>query len=121
MNWQDYPNFSKAEFDCKETSENAMQPEFMVLLQQLRNRYGKPIVITSGYRSSRHSIEARKVQLGAHAQGIACDVAVSGADAQMLVKLALDLGFTGIGVSQKSGASRFIHLDIAPRRAIWSY
>jgi len=41
MNWQDYPNFNELEFRYKETGENAMQPEFMALLQQLRNRYGK--------------------------------------------------------------------------------
>jgi zinc D-Ala-D-Ala carboxypeptidase len=121
VDWSQYPNFSKSEFRCKETGENGMQPEFMALLQQLRNRYGKPMLISSGYRSPRHSIEARKAQAGTHAQGIACDVAVSGADAQLLVKLALDLGFTGIGVSQKAGGARFIHLDTAPRRAIWSY
>lgn len=121
MNWSDYPNFTKAEFDCKETGENRMQPAFMVLLQRLRTRYGKPMIITSGYRSPRHSIEARKAQPGAHAQGIACDVAVSGEDALTIVAMALDLGFSGIGVSQKAGGPRFIHLDTAPRRAIWSY
>jgi zinc D-Ala-D-Ala carboxypeptidase len=121
MNWRDYPNFSKSEFDCKETGENGMTPDFMAMLQKLRTRYGKPMIITSGYRSPRHSIERRKAQPGTHAQGIACDIGVSGADAQMIVMLALELGFTGIGVSQKNGSPRFIHLDTAPRRAIWSY
>lgn len=121
IDWNRYPNFSKSEFDCKETGENEMQAEFMGKLQALRVRYGKPMRITSGYRSARHSIEARKAEPGTHAQGIACDIGVHGADALLLVKLALDMGFTGIGVSQKSGGSRFIHLDIAPRIAIWSY
>lgn len=121
MDWSKYPNFAKSEFDCKETGENGMQHEFMQLLQALRTRYGKPMVITSGYRSPRHSVEARKAQPGTHAQGIACDVLVSGGDALLIVKIAIDLGFTGIGVSQKAGSPRFIHLDIAPRHAIWSY
>jgi len=121
INWDKYPNFSEAEFRCRETGENEMQAEFMDKLQALRVRYGKPMRITSGYRSPRHSIEARKAEPGTHAQGIACDIGVKGADALLLVKLALDMGFTGIGVSQKSGGARFIHLDIAPRIAIWSY
>ena len=121
MDWSKYPNFSKSEFDCKETGENRMNAEFMDKLQALRIRYGKPMIITSGYRSPRHSIEAKKQQPGTHAQGIACDVAVHGADAYELIELAMNLGFTGIGVSQKSGGPRFVHLDIAPRTAVWSY
>ena len=121
MNWKDYPNFTKSEFDCKETGENDMTQDFMALLQKLRTCYGKPMIISSGYRSPNHSIERRKAQPGAHSQGIACDIAVSGADAHRMVQLAMELGFNGIGVSQKATGARFIHLDIAPRRAIWSY
>lgn len=121
MDWTKYPNFTKSEFDCKQTGENRMSVEFMDKLQALRIKFGKPMVITSGYRSPRHSIEAAKSQPGTHAQGIACDVGVQGMDAYLLIELAMDLGFTGIGVSQKAGGARFVHLDIAPRIAIWSY
>lgn len=62
MDWSKYPNFSKREFDCKETGENRMTVEFMDKLQELRTRYGKPMRITSGYRSPQHSIEAAKAQ-----------------------------------------------------------
>lgn len=51
MDWSKYPNFSKREFDCKETGENEVQARFMDKLQALRTEYGKPMVITSGYRS----------------------------------------------------------------------
>ena len=126
VDWGLYPNFSKREFDCKETGENHMQASFMERLQRLRTAYGKPMRITSGYRSPKHSVEAKKVRPGAHASGHACDVAVRGSDALHLIRLALELGFTGIGVQQK-GASRFIHLDDhpdtahVPRPALWSY
>lgn len=126
MNWSDYRNFSKAEFDCKETGENDMQPEFMRRLQNLRTECGKPVEVWSGYRSPRHSIEAAKPTPGAHASGRACDILVSGADALRIVELAVKHGFTGIGVKQK-GAKRFIHIDdlehteSRPRPFIWSY
>jgi len=45
---------------------------------------------------------------------------VSGEDAQTLIKLALDLGFKGIGVNQK-GEGRFIHIDHRSEPAMWSY
>ena len=58
--WSKYPSFSKHEFDCQETGENEMQSRFLDMLQSLRNQYGKPMKITSGYRSPNHSIEKRK-------------------------------------------------------------
>ena len=124
MNWNDYSNFNKEEFDCQETGENEMKPEFMVKLQKLRDQYGKGMVISSGFRSKLHSIEINKVKSGSHTTGLACDIAVSGSDAFQLVRLALELGFKGVGIKQK-GNSRFIHLDIATtgfyRPSIWSY
>lgn len=127
MNWNDYPNFTKSEFDCKETGENEMTPDFMQKLQTLRSAYGKPMRVTSGFRSVEHSIESKKRRPGAHTTGQAVDIAVDRTDAFNLLKLAIAFGFTGIGVKQK-GRSRFIHLDtIAPnkngfiRPTIWSY
>lgn len=118
--WNLYPNFNKSEFDCKETGENEMQHDFMFKLQQLRTAYGKPMKITSGYRSLRHSIEARKTTIGTHPQGMAADIAVNGADAIRLLELAIRMGFNGIGIQQK-GNARFIHLDTRPIPAMWSY
>lgn len=90
-------------------------------LQRLRTAFGKRMPITSGFRSTKHSVERRKAKPGAHAQGKAVDVALMGEDALELVRLALSFGFTGIGISQKAGGARFIHIDTLPRKAIWSY
>lgn len=102
-----------------------MHPDFMERLQKLRTAYDKPMKITSGYRDKTHPIEAKKAAPGAHASGRAADVSIRGADAVELLKLALELGFTGIGVQQK-GDGRFIHLDdiedgSLPRPMLWSY
>lgn len=118
--WAEYPNFSKSEFDCQQTGENQMQHAFMVRLQRLRTAFGKPMVISSGYRSPTHSIEAKKDEPGTHAQGIACDIAIDRGDAVRLLHLALEAGFTGIGIQQK-GSGRFIHLDTREHPTIWSY
>ena len=124
MDWGLYPNFKAEEFDCSHCGKNEMKPEFMAKLQVLRMRYGKPMRITSGYRCPKHSIEAKKPKPGAHASGCACDIGVDGQQAYELMKHAFALGFKGIGVSQKSGGPRFIHLDTleeAPRPNVWSY
>lgn len=126
LEWHRYPNFQPQEFRCKHTGRLRMDAGFMDRLQGLRRAYGRPMLITSGYRDHSHPVEAGKSAPGPHALGRACDVAVSGADALTLITLAVRHGFTGIGVQQK-GSSRFIHLDDLeaaaqrPRPTIWSY
>ena len=120
--WADYPNFSASEFVCQHTGEHGMKAKFLDELQAIRDAFGKPMRITSGYRHPSHPIEAAKEKPGTHASGVACDVAVGpGADVHRLVEIAIRHGMTGIGISQKSGSPRFVHLDMCDRVAIWSY
>ena len=119
--WSVYKHFSRGEFACKCGCGRAdMKPLFLGRLQALRMIWGKPMHITSGYRCPDHPVEKAKANPGTHAQGIAADIGISGADAVTLLRLALDANFTGIGVQQK-GNGRFLHLDIREHPAIWSY
>lgn len=126
MDWGLYKNFSEGEFSCRHCGKNEMKPEFMEKLQHLRTVYNKPMTVSSGYRCAQHPIEAAKTEPGAHTTGMAADIAVQGAEAHRLLQLALEFGFTGIGVQQKGGG-RFIHLDTIPaapefpRPTVWSY
>ncbi len=120
--WTKYPNFTKQEFDCKATGENNMQHEFMEKLQKLRVAYGKSMKITSGFRSVKHPIEAKKTHSnGEHTQGYCADIYCdNGADRYTLISLALANGITRIGV-----AKNFLHLGIGgkglPNNVIWDY
>jgi uncharacterized protein YcbK (DUF882 family) len=124
--WDDFPNFGRSEVACQHCGRAEMDDDFMWRLQDLREAYGKPMKITSGYRCPNHPIEAGKTKPGAHASGRAVDIAVSRGEAYALLRLAMRMGFTGIGVQQK-GDGRFIHLDDLtskegwPRPTIWSY
>lgn len=120
MNWADYPNFSEVEFRCRHCGKQEMKPEFMQSLQALRSAYGKSLTVTSGYRCQNHPIEKAKPDPGMHTTGLAADLGVQGSDAVEVLRIALGLGFTGIGVQQK-GMGRFIHLDKRTVPAIWSY
>ena len=123
MNWV-WKNFTPKEMRCQHCGADGIKPELMNALQKLREVYGKPMRVTSGYRCPQHPIEAKKASPGAHASGLAVDIGVEGAEAYQVMKLAFELGFTGIGVNQK-GTGRFIHLDVAgapfPRPTVWSY
>ena len=123
MDWDRYPNFRESEFVCRHCGQVEMDPDFMHRLQGLRNRFNKPMTITSGYRCPEHPIEAAKASPGAHTTGKAADVAVQGAEAHRLLAISLELNFTGIGVQQK-GEKRFLHLDTlneGARPTVWSY
>jgi len=120
--WSKYPSFKKSEFDCKVTGENNMQHEFMTVLQAIRTEYGKPMRVTSGFRSTKHPIEARKLNSnGEHTQGMCADIACT--DSRMrfiIIQLALKHGITRIGIAQS-----FIHLGLGgvglPDNVIWDY
>lgn len=127
--WSLYPNFTKRELDCRHTGENRMRASTMERLQRLRWLHGKPMTVSSGYRDPSHPAEAGKTEgPGVHAKGCAVDVLVYGGDVLTVMKLAIEVGFTGIGVSQKGPhGQRFIHLDDyegdakTPRPWCWSY
>ena len=111
--------FTLEEFACKETGENEISEEFVHALDALRHEAGFPFVITSGYRSPRHSLEAKKPGGGGqHTTGRAADIAVSGGvQRYLLVAAAIKLGFSGIGV-----AKGFVHVDTrTTSRVIWVY
>jgi len=95
-----------------------MEQAFLDKLDALREHCGFPFVITSGYRSPDHPLEAVKEIPGTHAQGIAADIKITNsAHRYSIIKGALEHGFTGLGV-----AGDFVHLDTrgsAP--VIWTY
>jgi len=96
-----------------------MNEGFLQKLDLLRDLCGFPFVITSGYRSPEHPVEARKSTPGTHAKGIASDIACSSPERRgAIVKNAIGLGFKGIGV-----AKDFIHVDTRDSEELimWTY
>ena len=65
---------------------------------------------------------AKNKKNGDHTLGQASDILISGEQAMLLFEKARQIGFSGIGLSQRGDhASRFVHLDTKPRTALWSY
>lgn len=119
--------FHPLEFDCKHCGANKMDAAFLAELDELRHRCGFPLIVTSGYRCPDHNERVSKSgRTGPHTTGRAADFAVSHDKAYKLIKVAQEMGFTGIGVQQK-GSGRFIHVDNLPnapgqpRPTVWSY
>lgn len=126
-----WKHFRREEFRCRGGDccggSNLVADDFVDMLDRLREACGFPFPITSGYRCSTHNQRVSSSgPNGPHTSGRAADIAVSHERAFRVVQLALQMGFTGVGVQQKGGG-RFIHLDTLengpgrPRPTIWSY
>ena len=115
--------FTDAELSCSCCGEYHFAPEFLYMLNVIREECGFPLPVTSGYRCDKHPVEASKERKGAHNRGLAVDIGVRGERAHRLLEVALKHGVPRIGVNQR-GDSRFIHLDIdssLQTPTIWSY
>ena len=120
--------FSVDELKCKGTDECEMDEGFMKKLEALRHEFNEPMIVSSGYRHESYNQVIRGAKNSPHLYGKAVDVVISGKSAYRLMKLAIEHGFTGIGVSQRGPhEKRFLHIDTMensdthPRPWIWSY
>ena len=122
LNWDDYPNFERHEFDSADEvgSGDNMNPMFMELLQCARDVSGIPFKINSGYRTKKHNEKVGGVSDSSHTKGFAADIDCDNdAERFTIVCSLLAAGFTRIGISKS-----FIHVDNDPDKnedRIWVY
>lgn len=128
--WSQFRNFARFEFVCPCSCERAdMDEAFMHRLQALRDAFGGPLRISSGFRCPDYNARISSTgRDGPHTKGRAADIAILGDEAYDLLPLIFAQEFTGIGIDQKGAFdSRFLHIDDLmppdhePRPWIWSY
>ena|SRR3990167_9036467 len=114
--------FKPKEFDSPDLpgSGRNMRPELIELLDKIREEFGRPLFVNSGFRT-----EARNVVVGgkdgsAHTLGLAVDLEITNSfERFQLIRLAIKYGIKRIGVGRT-----FIHLDIdmdKPQEVAWLY
>lgn len=122
--WGEYRYFRKSEFVCACCGAENMDHMFLLTLDALRESYGRPIHVSSGYRCPDHNSSVSSTgRNGPHTTGLAVDIAVDREKAHSLLHVACQMDlFRGIGLNQK-GIKRFIHLDTCAnnRPTIWTY
>ena len=112
-------NFTVSEFASKDGSRvviiNPMLPEY---LQKARDHFGKPLIITSGYRTTAHNANVGGVSNSQHVFGNAADVRIPGVPVLDLYnyfcKIAGDS--CGIGIYDT-----FVHFDVRATRSRFDY
>lgn len=92
-------------------------------LQQLRNGYARPIIVTSGFRCPDYDKSIGGA--GVHPRGCAADIKVSGENVYHLLGSAYALDMRGIGLKQHGPlGGRYMHLDDLGGRTrprVWTY
>jgi len=111
-------NFKVKEFACRDGSDPIfISPELVKVLQKIRTHFGKPVTITSAYRTATHNKAVGGEAQSQHLYGLAADIKVSGIAPKTVAAYAESLmpSSGGIGVY-----STFTHVDVRKSKARWN-
>lgn len=113
--------FNTAEFESRDGKpspygETVVHRELIVRLNAIRIRFGKPIIVNSGYRSPDHNKAVGGVKNSTHVQGIAADIRPEDLkDLTELQKIADELNpHGGVGFY-----NTFVHVDVRGEKSRW--
>lgn len=80
-------HFKVKEFACRNGSQVVFIDDYLVsVLNILRNKLGKPVIITSGYRTPEWNAKCNGAKYSYHMRGMAADLRVDGMSAKELAK-----------------------------------
>lgn len=126
-----YETDRKLACSCGQCPNNGrgIQPHFFGTLNAVREKWGKPIIVTSGYRCPAYNAKVSSTGAGGpHTTGLAVDISLSGwptSDVVRFIKLLWDMGIDRVGVKAHGDrAKRFLHFDTSPHHpspAFWTY
>lgn len=122
------PAFHVREFRCRDGTDTILIDEgLVVLLQCIREHFGNPVHITSGYRTAAYNATLPGASKNSqHIQGRAADFWVEGVPVATVADYAEKLlpGRGGIGRYPKDAAhptrkTGWVHVDTRPNKSRW--
>ena len=121
------PNFRVREFRCKDGTDAVLiDEELVVILQCIREHFGKPVHITSGYRTAAHNTAVGGSKSSQHLLGRAADLWVEGTTVEAVAAYAESLLVNrgGIGRYPKDAkhptrTTGWVHIDTRPGKSRW--
>lgn len=118
------PDFKVRELRCRDGTDTVMVDEALtVVLQCIREHFGKAVVITSGYRTAAHNAKVGGAKSSQHLLGRAADIRVQGVSVEAVAAYAENLmpDWGGVGrYPVKAGrATGWVHVDTRADKARW--
>ena len=119
------PSFTVREFRCRDGSDTIMVDQtLVVLLQAIREHFGKAVTITSGYRTGTHNTAVGGSKSSQHLLGRAADIQVAGVSVEDVAAYAESLmpDWGGVGrYPVKAGRTKgWVHVDTRPNKSRWT-
>lgn len=119
------PAFKVREFRCRDGSDAIMIDQtLVVLLQAIREHFGKAVVITSGYRTAANNAAVGGAKSSQHLLGRAADIQVADTPVEDVAAYAESLMPTWGGVGRypvKAGRTKgWVHVDTRPNKSRWT-
>ena len=102
-------HFAVREFASRDGADEILiDMQLVQQLETIRQHFGRPVTITSGYRTPAHNAAVGGVSGSYHVKGMAADIAVQGVKSRDVAQYAESLKIGGIGWYEKSN---FVHID----------
>ena len=119
------PAFRVREFRCRDGTDTILIDEgLVVLLQCIREHFGKPVTITSGYRTGTHNTAVGGSKSSQHLLGKAADIQVADTTVEAVAAYAESLmpDWGGVGrYPVKAGRAKgWVHVDTRAKKSRWS-
>ena len=118
------PDFKVRELRCRDGTDTVMVDEALtVVLQCIREHFGKPVTITSGYRTPAHNAAVGGAKSSQHLLGRAADIRVAGVSVEDVAayteSLMPDWGGVGRYPVKAGRATVWVHVDTRAEKARW--
>lgn len=110
-------HFTVKEFASHDGADTVLIDMLLIeYLEKIRQHFGKPIHINSGYRTPEHNSRVGGVKNSYHTKGRAADIVVQGVKSLDVARFAETFVCGGVGWYE---AKSFTHIDTRPRHVLW--
>lgn len=96
-------------------SELWIDDRLVGFLQKIRDHFGRPIIITSGYRPAAYNKSVNGATSSLHIEGRAADIRIDGISPKVLAAYCKSIGIKGIGTY-----ADFVHIDTRENAYYWN-